>query len=426
MPRTIPRTMARSRYPFLSRAFPILFAGMILLGIRHAAVSAEEVGRADVYRRAEELEALGRKLFFDVSLSASGKMSCASCHSPDHALGPPNGLAVQFGGKDMKQAGLRAVPSLKYLQAAPQFTEHYFESEDDGDESIDNGPTGGLTWDGRVDHGLDQARLPLLSPFEMANANAADAIAKIRKAGYDDALRRIFGDAVLRDTETTLNAVLKAFEVFEQSYKEFYSYDSKYDSYLAGKAQLTAQESRGLRLFEDPDKGNCAQCHISKPAKNGTPPQFTDYGLIALGVPRNPRIPANADPTYYDLGLCGPLRTDFLGTADYCGLFMTPTLRNVATRSVFFHNGVFHTLREVMEFYVQRDTNPDKWYARDKDGRARSFDDLPAAYHGNINVDPPFGGRPGDDPALSVDEIDDVIAFLKTLTDGYVADKTSR
>ena len=419
----MPRTTARSGFSFIFGALPILLVGLVALGLHHGALSAEDISRADVYRRAEELEKLGRQLFFDAALSASGKMSCASCHSPDHAFGPPKGLAVQFGGKDMKQPGLRAVPSLKYLQAVPQFTEHYFESEDDGDESVDNGPTGGLTWDGRVDHGVDQARLPLLSPFEMANASAADVVAEIRKGGYDDALRRIFGATMFRDTETTFSAVLKAFEVFEQSYKEFYPYNSKYDAYLAGKAQLTAQESHGLQLFEDPGKGNCAQCHISRPAKNGTPPQFTDYGLIALGVPRNPRIPANADPAYYDLGLCGPLRTDFLGKAAYCGLFMTPTLRNVATRSVFFHNGVFHTLREVMEFYVQRDTNPNKWYTRDKAGRVRSFDDLPADYHDNVNVDPPFGGRPGDEPALSTDEIDDVIAFLQTLTDGYGADK---
>ncbi len=419
----MPRTTARSRFSFILWAFPILLACLATLGLHNAARSSDEVSRTDVYQRAQALEALGRKLFFDASLSASGKMSCASCHSPYHALGPPNDLAVQLGGKDMKQPGLRAVPSLKYLQAAPQFTEHFFESEDDGDESIDNGPTGGLTWDGRVDYGLDQAKLPLLSPFEMANAHAADVVAKIHKAGYDDALRHIYGDAVLRNTEATFNAVLKAFEVFEQSYKDFYPYNSKYDAYLAGKAQLTAQEKRGLDLFEDPDKGNCAQCHISKPAKNGTPPQFTDYGLIALGVPRNPHIPANTDPAYYDLGLCGPLRTDFLGKAGYCGLFMTPTLRNVATRSTFFHNGVFHTLREVMEFYVQRDTNPDKWYTRDKDGRVRAFDDLPVEYHDNVNVDPPFGGKPGDEPALSAEEIDDVIAFMKTLTDGYSADK---
>ena len=74
-------------------------------------------------------------------------------------------LPVQLGGKDMQQPGMRAVPSLKYLQAVPQFTEHYFESDDEGDDSIDNGPTGGLTWDGRVDRGRDQARIPLCRPL---------------------------------------------------------------------------------------------------------------------------------------------------------------------------------------------------------------------------------------------------------------------
>ena len=420
-------TFKRSQW-FMPGFMPVLLVWLLATGFQDTATAEDRgatggMSRSEVFRQAHALEALGRRLFFDPSLSASGRMSCATCHSPEHAFGPPNDLSVQLGGKDMNQPGLRAVPSLMYLQAAPQFTEHYFESEDEGDASVDNGPTGGLTWDGRVDRGLDQARLPLLSPFEMANDSPADVVAKIERAGYDKALREILGNDALRDTASTFNAALKAIEVFEQSYKDFYPYSSKYDAYLAGKAELTAREKRGLDLFENPDKGNCAQCHISRPAMNGTPPQFTDYGLIALGVPRNPRIPANADPAYFDLGLCGPLRTDFLGKDDYCGLFMTPTLRNVATRSVFFHNGVFHTLREVMEFYVQRDTNPDKWYARDKDGRVRSFDDLPVAYHDNVNVDPPFGGRPGDDPALSEDEIADVIAFLQTLTDGYDAGK---
>jgi cytochrome c peroxidase len=248
----------------------------------------------------------------------------------------------------------------------------------------------------------------------------------VRRAGYGDALRAIYGDGVLDDTERAFKAVLKALEVYEQSYKDFYPYSSKYDAWLAGKAKLTAQERRGLALFNDPAKGNCAECHISAPGADGTPPQFTDYGLIALGVPRNRAIPANADPRYHDLGLCGPMRTDLLGEADYCGLFVTPTLRNVATRSVFFHNGVFHTLREVLEFYVERDTNPAKWYPRDRNGRVEKYDDLPAQYRENVNTDPPFGGHPGDKPALDDDEIADVIAFLKTLTDGYMPSNAER
>jgi len=104
---------------------------------------------------------------------------------------------------------------------------------------------------------------------------------------------------------------------------------------------------------------------------------------------------------------------DFLHVPDYCGLFRTPTLRNVATRRSFFHNGVFHSLKEVIEFYVERDTKPEKWPGR--------FDDLPVAFQGNVNTDPPFGRKPGDMPSLSDEEIQDVIAFLETLTDGYVS-----
>ncbi len=377
------------------------------------------LSRAEVYRRAKALTALGRKLFADPALSASGALACASCHSPEHEFGPPDDRPVELGGSDMLRPGQRAVPSLKYLQAVPQFTEHFFESDDEGDESVDNGPTGGLTWDGRADRGAAQALLPLLSPLEMANRDRTDIVARIRKAGYGAALRRIYGPAILRSDDGLLTAALDALEAFEQDAATFYPYSSKYDAYLAHKAELTPQEARGLALFNDPAKGNCAQCHISKRGNDGTPPQFTDYGLIAIGVPRNPSIPANADPAYHDLGLCGPLRTDLASHPDYCGLFKTPSLRNVATRQVFFHNGVFRSLRQVMEFYVQRDTDPGKWYAHNPDGSVDKFDDLPAQYRDNINIDPPFDRQPGDKPALDDAEIDDIIVFLQTLTDGY-------
>jgi cytochrome c peroxidase len=104
-----------------------------------------------------------------------------------------------------------------------------------------------------------------------------------------------------------------------------------------------------------------------------------------------------------------------------CGLFRTPSLRNVALRPSFFHNGLVHDLRKAVEFYVERDIDPGKWYPRDAQGRVQKFDDLPARYRGNINRDPPFGGKPGDKPALTPAEIDDVVAFLRTLTDGYAA-----
>jgi cytochrome c peroxidase len=387
----------------------LLCSLLVAASAQAVAARPQTMSRAAVYGQVSILAELGRRLFFDPALSASGKLSCASCHDPAFAYGPPNARAVVPGGKDMRQMGLRAVPSLRYLQATPQFTEHFHDSDDEGDASVDNGPTGGLTWDGRVDRGRDQARLPLLSPLEMANDSPAAVVAVVKNSAYADLLRRAFGAAIYADPEKAFDGIVQALEAYEQRYTEFYPYSSKYDAYLAGKAKLTEAEARGLALFNDPAKGNCAHCHISARGADGTPPQFTDYGLAALGAPRNAEIPANADPSFHDLGLCGPLRRDFLDRPEYCGMFKSPSLRNVALRRTFFHNGVFHTLKQVMEFYVERDTNPEKWYPRDGDGAVRKFDDLPSEYHANVNVEPPFDRHAGDKPALSGPEIDDIM-----------------
>lgn len=346
------------------------------------------------------LTALGRALFADPTLSASGRMSCASCHDPAHAFAPANALAVQLGGADGRRPGLRAVPSLTYRQNVPPFSEHF--SDTDGDDSVDQGPTGGRDWDGRASSAHEQAAGPLLSPFEMANTDSAAVVARLQASPNAQRFRDAFGTHVLDDTPLAWNGLLLALEVYQQNPAEFYPYDSKYDAFLRGRAELTSGEQRGLALFNDPTKGNCAVCHPSA-IKHGAFPQFTDHGFIAIGVPRNPQIPANADPKYVDLGLCGPLRTDLAGHDEYCGLFKTPSLRNVATRRVFFHNGVFHSLGDAVRFYVRRDVIPD----------------LPERYRDNLNTDAPFDRRPGDKPALTEREIADVVAFLKTLTDGW-------
>ncbi len=384
-----------------------------------SADTGQALSRSEVRQQSMALAALGKALFFDPSLSASGKMACSSCHDPSHGFAPANDLAVQLGGGDLQRPGLRAVPSLKYLQVVPSFTEHFFESEDEADESIDNGPTGGLTWDGRVDRGREQAKIPLLSDFEMGNKSEAEVGRHVLAAGYGNAIADIAGPNARKDPAIAFRTALKALEVFQQDYRTFYPYSSKYDAVLAGNAVLTPQEARGLELFNAPEKGNCASCHISERGNDGTPPQFTDYGLIAIGVPRNRDIPANKDPAFHDLGLCGPLRTDFVGRQDYCGLFRTPTLRNVALRKVFFHNGDIHSLQDAVRFYVERETHPERWYSRKPDGSVDKYDDLPEEAKANINTDPPFDRKAGDEPALSPAEIDDVVAFLGTLTDGY-------
>lgn len=366
-----------------------------------------------------ELTELGRGLFFDKRLSASGQMSCATCHDPHFAYGPPDGRSTQIGGPDMKDAGLRAVPSLRYLQAVPPFTEHFLDERTDN--SNDVGPTGGHAWDGRADTKHDQAKLPLTSKFEMANADLDSVVALVAQGPLADRFRATFGDDVFSDPVRGSTAVLMCLEVFQQSPKDFYPYTSLFDAYLRRQVDLSPSQKRGLALFENPKKGNCASCHPSA-GYHGAFPQFTDFGFNALGVPRNRKIPANDDPAFHDLGLCGPERKDLGGHPEYCGEFRVPSLRNVAVRRVFFHNGVFHTLEQAVAFYVERDNNPGRWYPK-VGGHVEMFDDLPPPYRNNVNRDPPFGGKQGARPALDKAETRDLISFLKTLTDADLTGK---
>jgi cytochrome c peroxidase len=413
--------------PLLLPLAAICVSAVVLTGCdSHAASTASQAGpysageaktRAQVFAQVKQMTSVGEKMFLDPSLSGSGKLACASCHSPDRAFGPPNALSVQLGGSDLRQPGFRAVPSLRYLQSVPQFTQHFHDSDDEGDESVDAGPTGGLTWDGRVDHGADQARIPLTSSFEMGST-PAQVVAAVKAAPYAGELRDAFGATIFDNDAKAFDAILRSLEAFEQTPQKFYPYTSKFDAFLAGKAKLNEAEMRGLELFNDEKKGNCAACHISQRAKDGSPPQFSDFGLIALGVPRNRALPINKDAKYFDLGACGPERRDLKGQSEYCGIFRTPSLRNVATRKVFFHNGIYHSLDEAVRFYVQRDTNPEKFYPV-VHGKVQKFDDLPKRYWANVNTEPPFDRKPGEKPALDQAEIKDVVAFLNTLTDGY-------
>jgi len=354
--------------------------------------------------RVSALTDLGRQVFNDPALSASGRMSCASCHDPAHGFGPPDAAPVRMGGPKLDQPGTRAVPSLAYSQFSPFFDEHHYPEDDEADGGLDAGPTGGRTWDGRVNRGRDQAGIPLLSAREMANADAASVVAKVAAANYAGDFRKLYGEGIFADPKAAFLAIDESLEVYQEYPPEFAPFSSKYDAVLLGRAKLSEQEQRGLAAFNDPQRGNCASCHVSRLSARGALPLFTDFGLIALAVPRNKAIPANADPTYFDLGLCGPERRDFTNRKEYCGRFKTPSLRNVALRPVFFHNGVMTKLRDAVAFYAERE---------------RRYDDLPAEYRGNVNREPPFDRGPGDAPALTEQEITDITVFLKTLTDGF-------
>ncbi|MGB7596395.1 MAG: cytochrome c peroxidase [Gallionella sp.] len=388
---------------------------------------------------------VGKKIFFDKNLSGSGSMSCATCHDPNYAYGPPNSLSVQLGGIDMAQSGVRAVPSLRYKD----FTPPYADLLDNPDGISVPGPGGGFTWDGQANTLAEQAQIPLLSSFEMANASMGAVAAKLQASSYAALFQQAFGSNAFADTNITFSDALAALQAFQLEDTSFHPYSSKYDLYAANKigGTLTAAEIRGMEVFTDPDTGNCASCHYQGAGLNGSVALFTDFSYEAIGVPRNPSIPANNNTSYYDMGICGPYRTNHLpsalGAPDiYCGMFKTPTLRNVATRSVFFHNGVMHSLEQVIRFYNTRDTNPEIWYptvggtplatpapnfptyglitTQYSGGTVQKFNDMPASYVANIDPQMPLDGRAaGSTPPLTEQNIADLICFLNTLTDGY-------
>lgn len=390
---------------------------------------------------------LGQKIFADKALSASGQQSCASCHVAASAFaedaspsGVDRGSPVPLGGLAMDMTGLRNTPSLMYAALTPAFS-----------VGPDGGPVGGFFRDGRARTLADQAVLPFTTAFEMANADAGAVVALLKTRPYLADFTALYGAAVLADPATALARMGSALAAFETEDAAFAPFSSKYDHFLKGQATLSAQEQRGLGLFNSPTKGNCGACHPSTSADGRTPPMFTDYSYDNLGVPRNDLIPANgaAPPSYtpangsdglhgyYDLGVCGPLRAQTLNFFSLCGQFKVPTLRNIALTAPYFHNGRFATLVDAIGFYVRRDTNPEQWYPANADGSVTKFDDLPALYGGQFVVTPgvvgsdagylgnvntreiPYNRHIGDTPALSASEIDDVITFLCTLTDGY-------
>ena len=367
-------------------------------------------------------EHLGFRLFFDPNLSEPAGTACASCHDPRRAFTGNNSTMIGVAqGSRSDQFGTRDAPTVMYLATAPRFSRNS-SVEKDGKRV----PAGGLFWDGRADTLEEQARQPFFNPVEMNNADTPALIAKVAKAAYAGAFRKAWGDTIFDNPEAALDAVAASIAAFERT-RVFQPFTSKFDEVMRGQAKFTEQEQRGLSLFTIRQKGNCAQCH-SVDAASGDPRKslFTDFSYRALGLPRSMRVPKNADPAFIDLGLCErvpvadaklpvtatkPLVTD----PSACGLFKTPTLRNITITAPYMHNGFFDHLRDAVAFYATRDTDPARWFSE-----GRKFSDLPAQYHANVDVDtPPYQRRPQQRPQLTNEEIDDIVAFLYTLTDGY-------
>jgi hypothetical protein len=243
----------------------------------------------------------------------------------------------------------------------------------------------------------------------------------LRNSTYANPFRQAFGEQIFADPQAAFQKALESLQAFQIEDYSFHPYSSKFDLFIGNKigGAMTEEEKRGIEVFSNPNKGNCFACHYSGPGLNGSSGIFTDYSFEAIGVPRNPDIPVNNRRKYYDLGLCNRDDHPPKSSSQFCGMFKTPTLRNVATRKVFFHNGRIKSLREAIEFYNTRDSNPERWYPK-VNGVVAKFDDLPRQYRANIDKQGPLDGRPaGSEPPMSEQDMRDLEAFLNTLTDDY-------
>ena len=351
-------------------------------------------------------EQLGKLLYFDQDLSINKNQACASCHFPPAFVDPANtadpGNSVVSLGSDISLNGGRNAPSAGYAAFSPFF--HW--------EPVEGLYIGGQFWDGRAPTLTEQAKGPFLNPVEMAMPSKESVLRRIAsrsnanreqyKALWKDVYKVKLKQLDDPESDVEIDALYEmmadAIAAFEKT-RIFSPFTSKFDYYLAGEAQLSEQELRGLSLFEG--KAQCNACHPSEPltAPDGKlmPPLFTDFTYDNIGVPKssNPMIADNP----VDLGLGG--RPDIAArdpSGAEIGKHKVMSLRNIAVTAPYAHNGFFATLEEIVHFYNTRDVDP-AWPKPEVSQ--------------NVNSDE-LG-----DLKLSADEEADLVAFLKTLTDGY-------
>ena len=348
---------------------------------------------------------VSQALFAEKALSANGKMACASCHTDDNAHADATGTLLPLGGLNLDQQGFRSSPSLMYLTTNTAFR---FDA---------NGlPFGGFNWDGRANSRAEHAAGPLLDSTEMANANVAALAQKVRGLSYFNDFVSQFNVPKAATDQNIFEKLQTALQTYQELDTDYVLFNSKFDKVADGTATFTAAEQRGLAIFNNPNQGNCASCHTSINGPNRERPLFTNFSYAALGLPRNPLIQKNADPTFFDMGLCGPKRTDLSARTDLCGQFKVPTLRNIAVTAPYFHNASISTLSDAVGFYATRDIDPGRWYPS-VNGVVQKFNDLPSAYRGNVMSTAPFGQQRGARPLISAQDVEDLVSFLQTLTD---------
>ena len=380
-------------------------------------------------------EALGEDLYTDRYAVTRGPLiTCEACHSLSRGpfgwnwgwpesfvdeIAKPLGIGVSKGF--LLNFGTRNAPSAGYAAMTPRFQQNaqgeYF---------------GGQFWDGRVDTLAHQAEGPILNPVEMAMSSEWSVISRLKQnPSYVSRFKSIYGDdlnsipsnhgvashvVAPQAVREVYKNVSTAIAKFEQT-PRFNKFSSKYDFYLAGQAQLSSSEQRGLALFNG--KANCSTCHTSTMQKdvngNDFPPMFTDYKYYNVGTPPTSGIGAMSEP---DAGLAGNAQVIADGRASQeMGKFKVPSLRNVQNTGQYMHNGSFRSLRDVIHFFNTRDTLVERgnvlswgfasWQWPAPETRANEVTGI----IGNLG--------------LSSSDERDIENFLKTLTDNYQGRTTS-
>ena len=351
------------------------------------------------------MELLGKNLYFD-KISVPNSMACSDCHAPFTGFtGPMAGINIHgsvYRGADAQNFGNRKPPSAAYATFSPVF--HY-----DATEGLF---IGGNFWNGRAtgerlgNPSAEQALGPFLNPAEHNIPDMLTVLQIVEKSKYIYLWEEVWNEPLSTASDKiaiNYDRIGLAIAAYEAS-AEVNQFSSKFDYFLKGMVALSPLEAMGLELFNNEEKGKCSLCHLS----DGEYPLFTDFTFDNLGVPKNPENPVyKYDPGFIDQGLGGFLlsRDDYKDFAqENMGKHKVPTLRNVDKKpgigftKAYMHNGVFKSLKEVVHFYNTRDV--ENWPATEVSA--------------NVNTEE-LG-----DLGLTDAEEDAIVAFMKTLSDGFV------
>jgi cytochrome c peroxidase len=423
-----------------------------------------------------DMVALGKALFFDTSLSANGTQSCATCHAPETGFTGSDSLvnasAVVYEGALPNHFGNRKPPASAYAGDSPVL---FFDAQD-------GGWFGGMFWDGRATGAIlgdalaEQAQGPFLNPLEQAIANAQVLCVKVKQADYAELFEQVWGSGSLncaKDVGGVYERIGRSVAAYERS-DEVNPFSSKFDLFwdaatAAGKdvtkikcgtggmggggmggAQgcpgggsdpnrwtafrnlgLTDVELQGLAVYNDPNRADCASCHTLEPGPDGYP-LFTDFGYDNIGVPKNPDNPFYSMPAawnpdgdnWVDYGLGSYLKSAGYEPEVYepeMGKVKVPTLRNVDLRpsedfvKAYGHNGYFKSLDDIVFFY--------HWRAMMDNGGCMGGGGMGGGMECE-NMASMFPPPEVDQNRATLGmfprpQVDNIVAFLKTLSDGY-------